>query len=252
VQTCIWPSWCHCHSLSLASVKSRFVLPFWYRLTRVVLDKGPLNRCVCVCVRVFSTSSCAKRLTVESYTVVMLLTFICIRPIISIPSHPHSFIPRLKLSFLQILPTVAFFFFFRTDYYGFPGLFTDTSEHIRNVCVLHFHHSRSVSSVITLLLRNCVFTFGCLYLRNKLLKNTENVLYVSCSCFLFLRVLPVTNCTEIVHAVKHKVFSVTSKNIVCNVYIMRKHNFNNTANPIVMVLNFPVLHFHRPHRWLLS
>ena len=38
--------WCHCHSLSLASVKSRSVLPFWYRLTRVVLDKGPLNGCV--------------------------------------------------------------------------------------------------------------------------------------------------------------------------------------------------------------
>ena len=34
VQTCIWPSWCHCHSLSLASVKSRLVLPFWYWLTR--------------------------------------------------------------------------------------------------------------------------------------------------------------------------------------------------------------------------
>jgi len=33
VQTCIWPSWCHCHSLSLVSVKSRLVLPFWYRLT---------------------------------------------------------------------------------------------------------------------------------------------------------------------------------------------------------------------------
>ena len=30
---CIWPSWCHCHSLSLAPVKSRLVLPFWYRLT---------------------------------------------------------------------------------------------------------------------------------------------------------------------------------------------------------------------------
>ena len=38
------------HSLSLASVKSRLVLPFWYRLTRIVLDKVPLNRCVCVCV----------------------------------------------------------------------------------------------------------------------------------------------------------------------------------------------------------
>ena len=48
VQTCIWPSWCHCHSLSLASVKSRLVLPFCYRLTRVVPDKGPLNGCLCV------------------------------------------------------------------------------------------------------------------------------------------------------------------------------------------------------------
>ena len=37
-----------CHSLSLASVKSRLVLPFWYRLTRVVPEKGPLNVCVCV------------------------------------------------------------------------------------------------------------------------------------------------------------------------------------------------------------
>jgi len=34
------------------------VLPFWYRPTRVVLDKGPLNGCVCVCSsrhRYFST-----------------------------------------------------------------------------------------------------------------------------------------------------------------------------------------------------
>ena len=45
---CVW-SWCHCHSLSVASVKSRLVLPFWYRLTRVVPDKGPLNGCLCVC-----------------------------------------------------------------------------------------------------------------------------------------------------------------------------------------------------------
>ena len=50
VQTCIRSSWCHCHSLSLASVKSRLVLPFWYQLTWVVPEKGPLNGCVCVCV----------------------------------------------------------------------------------------------------------------------------------------------------------------------------------------------------------
>ena len=30
---------------------ARLVLPFWYRLTWVVLDKGPLNGRVCVCVR---------------------------------------------------------------------------------------------------------------------------------------------------------------------------------------------------------
>ena len=48
VQTCIWPSCCHCHSLSLASVKSRLALPVWYRLTQIVPEKGPLNGCVCI------------------------------------------------------------------------------------------------------------------------------------------------------------------------------------------------------------
>ena len=45
---------------SRASVKSRLVLPFWYRLTRVIPGKGPSRQtraracvrvCVCVCVR---------------------------------------------------------------------------------------------------------------------------------------------------------------------------------------------------------
>ena len=35
--------------LSLVSVKSRLVLPFWYRLTRVVMENGPLTGCVYVC-----------------------------------------------------------------------------------------------------------------------------------------------------------------------------------------------------------
>ena len=38
---CIWSSWCHRHpqtTSSLASFKSRLVLPFWYRLTQVVLE----------------------------------------------------------------------------------------------------------------------------------------------------------------------------------------------------------------------
>ena len=56
MRTCIWPSWCHSHSPSLASVKSRLGLPFWYRLTQVVPEKGPLNGCVCVCNCTASTN----------------------------------------------------------------------------------------------------------------------------------------------------------------------------------------------------
>jgi len=50
VQICIWPSWCHCHSLSLARVNPDWFylpgLPFWYQLTRVVLDtvQGTMKR----------------------------------------------------------------------------------------------------------------------------------------------------------------------------------------------------------------
>ena len=49
---------------------------------------------------------CAKHLTVESYTVVMLLTFILI--IISIPSPLTFSFQAQNLPFLQILPSVAF------------------------------------------------------------------------------------------------------------------------------------------------
>ena len=50
VQTCIWPSWCHCHSVSCFSKIQIVFLHFWYQPTRVVPDKGPLSGCVCVCV----------------------------------------------------------------------------------------------------------------------------------------------------------------------------------------------------------
>jgi len=42
-------------SLSCFS-KIQIGLPFWYRLTRVVLDKGPLNGCVCVQLMLCSVS----------------------------------------------------------------------------------------------------------------------------------------------------------------------------------------------------
>ena len=44
----LWLACLQCFdAVGWVAVKSRLVLPFWYRLTRVVLDKGPLNGCVC-------------------------------------------------------------------------------------------------------------------------------------------------------------------------------------------------------------
>ena len=51
VQTCIWPSWCHCHPKtppSLASFKSRLVLPFWYRHTRSVSHMTHVDHAILV------------------------------------------------------------------------------------------------------------------------------------------------------------------------------------------------------------
>jgi len=50
---CIWPSWCHYHSLSLASVKSRLVLV----VAHPGNPRGPYNGCVCMCVSVLVLKS---------------------------------------------------------------------------------------------------------------------------------------------------------------------------------------------------
>jgi len=85
VQSCIWPSWCHCHSLSLASVKSRLVLPFWYRLTLVVPDKGPLNGCLCVFYTfLYFHDDVSGRLTPSSIKSIDLLMDCLIQPVGSV------------------------------------------------------------------------------------------------------------------------------------------------------------------------
>jgi len=37
-------------AIATCSNESRLVIPFWYQLTRVVLDNGPLNECCCCCL----------------------------------------------------------------------------------------------------------------------------------------------------------------------------------------------------------
>jgi len=54
VQTCIWPRWCHCHSLSVASVKSRLGLPFWYR--DYPAHPGSPGTCVWVTGEIYQTT----------------------------------------------------------------------------------------------------------------------------------------------------------------------------------------------------
>ena len=56
--------------------QSRLVLPFWYRLTQVVPDKGPLNVCVCVCKSCVSsnTTACFYRLPVLFFMQSILYT----------------------------------------------------------------------------------------------------------------------------------------------------------------------------------
>jgi len=40
---CIWSSWCRCHPIISCSTKIQNGLPFWCRLTQVVLEKSLLN-----------------------------------------------------------------------------------------------------------------------------------------------------------------------------------------------------------------
>jgi len=44
---CIWSSWCRCHPIISYCHKIQNGLPFWCRLTQVVLEKRPLIGCRC-------------------------------------------------------------------------------------------------------------------------------------------------------------------------------------------------------------
>ena len=106
------PSWCHCHSLSLASVKSRLVLLFWYRLTRVVPDIGLLNGCVCTeknerektknqSLTAFLTHSQKRRPAFNRYLYEQFTKSVCISKIFlykTVPSFVSNVLNRLELT----------------------------------------------------------------------------------------------------------------------------------------------------------
>ena len=55
------------HMAQLMPVKSRLVLPFRYRLTRVVLDKWPLKGCVCVTLQAFIFATNGSTTLIKKY-----------------------------------------------------------------------------------------------------------------------------------------------------------------------------------------
>jgi len=128
VQTWIWPSWCYCHSLSLASVKSTLLLPFWYRLTQVVLEKGPLKvrmyvcKYVCTYVRMYvmamhHTKAKVKYSKVKvkfSHTRYRALGPELISPQVTWSESHH--IPSSRLPLLSARPMVTFVAFTRWRY----------------------------------------------------------------------------------------------------------------------------------------
>ena len=78
MQTCIWPRWCHYHSLSLASVKSRLILPFWYPTHPGSPWKRAVKRvCVCSCA-VFDASLQLFALAFMSHPSDLLCSCLCL------------------------------------------------------------------------------------------------------------------------------------------------------------------------------
>jgi len=113
LQTCIRPSWCHCHSLSLASVKSRLILPFWYRLIRVVPeDKEPLNVCVCVraCVRACVCLKSGSCLLCLEFADKILILFVLKQWLLQWRETEATFVCIIYCSYLNWILSAEWFF----------------------------------------------------------------------------------------------------------------------------------------------
>jgi len=65
---CIWSSGCHCHPIICCSSKIQNGLPFWCRLSQVVLEKRPLNGCSSYAQRFSSGTSNGRKLRGKQVT----------------------------------------------------------------------------------------------------------------------------------------------------------------------------------------
>ena len=105
MQTCIWPSWCHCHSLSLASVKSRLILPFWYQLTRLV-PKRAVKR-VCVYLKLISKLFCCLKTIFFSFAVTSCNLILICNSWVVVPGCHWSSCPWIDIPLPLLLSAVS-------------------------------------------------------------------------------------------------------------------------------------------------
>ena len=85
---CIWSSWCHCIPSTIASLKSRLVLPLWYRLTQVVLKKRPLNGCSVVAASHNARDQWKCCVTGSTYYKSVQMKFTCCEPAFTVSHFP--------------------------------------------------------------------------------------------------------------------------------------------------------------------
>jgi len=89
--------------LSLASLKSRLVSPFWCRLTQVVLEKWPLNECLFVLCCITTNVALPSTVSIPwRYGDLAGKEMVQVTPLRTLASSPYS-IKRLWLWWLQCL-----------------------------------------------------------------------------------------------------------------------------------------------------
>jgi len=59
------------HTAQLMPLPLSLVLPFWYWPTRLVLEKGPLDRCVCAVLELMMCAGCPSCHPIKSVKAVM-------------------------------------------------------------------------------------------------------------------------------------------------------------------------------------
>jgi len=100
---CIWSSWCHCHPVISCCIRIQNGLPFWYPLTKVVLESSPLYECC------FLENTATGLMANYSVFVWQSLPFSCEARLVLIVSETASVCMLLALCWLEVFYIIALY-----------------------------------------------------------------------------------------------------------------------------------------------